>query len=79
MSTCTVPVVNYCDGTRFSARFSQMADIVSTIFATIFGRPLQVTVRPMLRDRCPVCPVCPSITLVYYIQTYIKNLYTVFK
>jgi len=23
-----------------------------------FGRPLQVTVRPMLRDRCPVCPIC---------------------
>jgi len=21
----------------------------------VFGRPLQVTVRPMLRDRCPVC------------------------
>jgi len=25
----------------------------------LFGRPLQVTVRPMLCDRCPVCPVCP--------------------
>jgi len=24
---------------------------------TAFGRPLQVTVRPMLQDRCPVCLV----------------------
>jgi len=24
---------------------------------TVFGRPLQVTVRPMLQDRCPVCLV----------------------
>ena len=29
------------------------------IFAhiVVFGRPLQVTVRPMLQDRCPVCNV----------------------
>ena len=32
-----------------------------TIFCFI-GRPLQVTVHPMLRDRCPVCL---SVTLVY--------------
>ena len=31
-----------------------------------FGRSLQVTVRPMLRDRCPVCL---SVTLVYCGQT----------
>ena len=31
----------------------------------VFGRPLQVTVRPMLRDRCPVCRPCLSVTLVY--------------
>jgi len=24
----------------------------------VLGRPLQVTVCPMLRDCCPVCPVC---------------------
>jgi len=35
---------------------------IETMF---FGRPLQVTVRPMLRDRCPACPFCLSITLVY--------------
>jgi len=29
------------------------------------GRPLQVTVRPMLRDRCPVCMFRMSVTLVY--------------
>ena len=33
---------------------------------SIFGRPLQVTVRPMLWDRCPVCL---SVTLVYCGQT----------
>jgi len=34
------------------------------------GEPLQVTVRPMLRDSCPVCPpVCVSVTLVYCGQT----------
>ena len=27
-------------------------------FIGVFGRPLQVTVRPMLRDHSPVCPVC---------------------
>jgi len=27
-------------------------------FIAVFGRPLQVTVRPMLRDHSPVCPVC---------------------
>jgi len=32
----------------------------------LFGRPLQVTVRPMLRD---CCPVCLSVTTVYYGQT----------
>ena len=25
---------------------------------SVFGRPLQVTVRRMLGDRCPACPVC---------------------
>jgi len=29
----------------------------------LFGRPLQVTFRRMVRDRCPVCPV--SVTLAY--------------
>jgi len=29
----------------------------------VFGRPLQVTVRTMLWDRCPVCPVCPVSTV----------------
>ena len=33
------------------------------------GRPLQVTVRPMLRDRCPDCHVCLSVTLVFCGQT----------
>ena len=27
-------------------------------FIAIFGRPLQVTVRPVLRDHSPVCHVC---------------------
>ena len=27
-------------------------------FIAVFGRPLEVTVRPMLRDHSPVCPVC---------------------
>jgi len=31
----------------------------------LFGRPLQVTVLPMRRDRCTVCLVCLSVTLVY--------------
>ena len=43
----------------------------------IFRRPLQVTVRPTPRDRCPICPVCLSfcpsvrlsVTLVYCGQT----------
>jgi len=36
----------------------------------LFGRPLQVTVRPMLRDRCPVClSVCLSVALMYCGQT----------
>jgi len=30
------------------------------LFRVHFRRPLQVTVRPMLRDRCPICPVCLS-------------------
>jgi len=30
-------------------------------FGSIFGRPLQVMVRPVLRDRRPVCPVCLSV------------------
>jgi len=34
-----------------------------------FWANLQVTVRPMLRDRCPVCSVCLSATLVYCVQT----------
>jgi len=32
------------------------------------GRPLQLTARAMLRDRCPLCRVCRSclsVTLVY--------------
>jgi len=33
---------------------------------TVFGRPLQVTVRPMLSDRCLSCL---SVTLVYCSQT----------
>jgi len=28
------------------------------LLLSVLGRPLQVTVRRMLRDRCPVCPVC---------------------
>jgi len=35
-------------------------------FWLTFGRPLQETVRRMLRDRCPVCL---SVTLVYCGQT----------
>ena len=35
----------------------------------VLGRPLQVTVRPMLRDRCAACLVCLSVTLVYCCQT----------
>jgi len=37
--------------------------------SAVFGRPLQLTVRPMLRDRYPVCLPCLSITLVYCGQT----------
>jgi len=33
-------------------------DTVSSLFRAVFGRPLQVTVRPMLGDHCPVCPIC---------------------
>jgi len=33
---------------------------------SIFGRPLQVTVRPMLWDRFPVCPVQCFFSLVFY-------------
>ena len=32
---------------------------------TVLGRPLQVTVPPMLRYRCPVLSVCLSVMLVY--------------
>jgi len=35
-------------------------------YCVSFGRPLQVTVRPKLPDRCPVCL---SVTLVYCSQT----------
>ena len=35
----------------------------------VFGRPSQVPVRPMLRDRCPICRVCLSVALVYCAQT----------
>ena len=36
----------------------------------VFGRPLQATVRPMLRDRCLSClSVCLSVTVVYCGQT----------
>ena len=37
-------------------------------FIAVLGRPLQVTIRRMLRDHSPVCPVTPVykfITLVY--------------
>jgi len=34
-----------------------------------FGRPSQVTVRRMLRDRCPLCLSCPRVTLGYCGQT----------
>ena len=34
---------------------------------SVFGPPLQVTVRPVLWDRCHICPVC--VTLVYCGQT----------
>ena len=34
------------------------------------ARPLQVKVRPMLRNRCPVCLSCLSVTLVYRGQTF---------
>jgi len=38
--------------------------------SVIFERPLQVTVRSMLQDRCSaVCHVCLSATLVYRGQT----------
>jgi len=37
--------------------------ITSIGVKTFFGPPLQVTVRPMLRDRCPVCLSCPFVTL----------------
>jgi len=42
----------------------------------LFGRPLQVTVCPMLQDHCPVCLSCLSETLVYCGQTvaWIKML-----
>jgi len=33
----------------------------------VLGEPLQVTVRPMLRDRCPVCRVCISCLQRWYI------------
>jgi len=37
-----------------------------SIGSVVFGRPLQVRVRPMLWDRCPVCP---SVKLEYCGQT----------
>jgi len=33
-------------------------------FRLVLGEPLQVTVRPMLWDRCPVCLSCLSVTHV---------------
>ena len=38
-------------------------------FFFISGRPLQVTVCPVLQDRYPFCPVCLSVTLVHCGQT----------
>jgi len=38
-------------------------------FSRSFGRPSQVTVRRMLRDRCPVCLSYPRVTLGYCGQT----------
>ena len=46
-----------------------MADNDILARSLVFEQPLQVKVRPMLRDCCPVCPVCLSVMLVYYGQT----------
>jgi len=47
--------------------FLSRSPVLRSRTATIefLGEPLQVTVRRMLRDRCPVCPVCMSVTLVH--------------
>jgi len=44
-----------------------LCDVIGTLpLAIVFGRPLQLTVRPMLRDRCLSClSVCLPITLGY--------------
>jgi len=41
------------------ACINDSADTPLAYSSVILGRPLQVTVRPMLRDFCPVSPVCP--------------------
>ena len=44
------------DGSRWHLGVG--ASRASLIIVIVFVRPLQVAVRPMLRDRCPVCLVC---------------------
>jgi len=61
---------------QWIASIHSNSDLKKSTVQSIIGRPLQVTVRPMLRYRCSVCPVCLSVTLVYRDQTvgWIKML-----
>ena len=72
MTSSTKPevhnVMHYCQ-----SRTEPQAQVTSAeiyLEMSFFGRPLQLTLRPMQRDRCSVCLVCPvSVTLVYCGQT----------
>ena len=57
------------DGSSFPHPWSRLPLGLFRILLSVFRRPLRVTVRHMLRDRCHVCPVCLSVTSVYCCQT----------